>query len=53
VSDMRILCCGMTFYLVSSPLYVCGCGFHLWWSYNLYYTRVHVGADPNGDALLW
>ena len=50
---MRILCCGMTFYLVSSPLYVCGCGFHLWWSYNLYYTRVHVGADPNGDALLW
>jgi len=31
--------------VVSSPLHVCGYGFHLRWSYNLCYTRVDGDVD--------
>ena len=37
-------------YMVNSPLHVCGCGFHLWWPYNLCYTGVDVDADTIGET---
>ena len=36
--------------MVSSPLHVCGCDFHLRWSYNLGYTGVDDGVDTVGEA---
>jgi len=37
--------------MVSSPLHVCGCGFHLRWSYDLRCTGVEVVAV--GETWLW
>jgi len=45
--------CYVICYMGSSPLHICGCGFHLQWSYNLCYTRVDDDADASGDAMLW
>jgi len=42
--------CYVICYIVSSPLHVCSFGFHLWWSYNLCYTRVDVDANTVGEA---
>jgi len=37
-------------YMVSLPLHVCECGFHLRWSYDLRYMGVDVDADIAGEA---
>jgi len=42
--------CYVKCYMVSSPLHVCSCGFHLWWSYNLCYTGVDIDADTIEEA---
>lgn len=39
--------CGM----VSSPLHVCGYGFHMQWSYNLDYIAVDDGVDDGADTV--
>ena len=43
----------MVWYMVNSPLHICGCGFHLRWSYDLRYTGVDVDANTTGEAKLW
>jgi len=37
-------------YMVTSPLHVCGCGFHLRWSYDLHCTGVDVDANASREV---
>jgi len=37
--------CYMMCYMVSSPLNLCGCAYHLRWSYNFCYMGVDVDLD--------